>query len=135
MVVFIHAMQLDSRGKLKPKPKKYKGPGNLIHLDGGPNDLVALTHKCLRGKEKHTAQKNLGQALDLVSWLSDPGQLIFDPFAGRGTIGLACEVLGRQYIGCEIDADEVAKAALRPTDKDKQAVTRWSNDHVSKSNM
>ena len=29
-------------------------------------------------------------------------QLIFDPFMGSGTTGVACVQLGRKFIGCEI---------------------------------
>jgi site-specific DNA-methyltransferase (adenine-specific) len=53
----------------------------------------------LRGEDKHKAEKPLDQALDLVEWFSDEGETVFDPFAGSGTIGLACRILGRSYLG------------------------------------
>ena len=31
------------------------------------------------------------------------GQIIFDPFMGSGTTGVACVKTGRSFIGCEID--------------------------------
>jgi site-specific DNA-methyltransferase (adenine-specific) len=75
-----------------PKGKKrWNGPGNLTHL----------AHKCLRGDGKHPTEKPLDQALDLVSWFSDPGETVLDPCAGSGTVGVACAILGREFLGVE----------------------------------
>jgi DNA modification methylase len=68
---------------------------------------------CLRGEDKHKAEKPLDQALDLVSWFSDPDDWVFDPFAGRGTFGLACKILGRNYLGVELNPVEAQLAQAR----------------------
>jgi DNA modification methylase len=39
----------------------------------------------------------------LVTLLSEPEDLILDPFAGSGTTGVACLRLGRTFIGIEKD--------------------------------
>lgn len=83
--------------------KAWNGPGNLTHLQ----------HKCLRGEGKHRAEKPLDQALDLVSWFSDPGEIVLDPFAGSGTLGLSCAILGRNYVGFELDEKWVHHARAR----------------------
>lgn len=31
--------------------------------------------------------------------------IILDPFMGSGTTGVACNELGREFMGCEIDKD------------------------------
>lgn len=41
--------------------------------------------------------------MDLVSRLSKPGETVFDPFMGAGTTGVVSLVLGRKFIGCDID--------------------------------
>lgn len=79
--------------KRTPGKKAWNGPGNLTHLE----------HKCLRGAGKHRAEKPLDQCLDLVEWFSDEGETILDPCAGSGTVGLACAILGRSYVGFELD--------------------------------
>lgn len=103
--------------------KSWNGPGNLTHL----------AHKCLRGEGKHKTEKPLDQMLDLVSWFSDPGDLVFDPFAGRGTTALACLLLGRSCVALEIDPEEAARAQARIqdahegrlSDRDTERLGRW----------
>ena len=102
------------------------------HWNGsGMRDSAILQHKCLRGANKHKTEKPLDQALDLVAWYTDPGETVFDPFAGRGTIGLACRILGRKYVGTEIDRRECDLACARITnpalsDRDRARVSRWA---------
>lgn len=102
-----------------PGKKHWNGPGNL----------VAFQHLALRGESKHKCEKPLDQALDLVSWFSDLGESILDPFAGHGTLGLACRLLGRSYVGLEVDPDWATKAQVRLagplTDRDVERVRRW----------
>lgn len=38
----------------------------------------------------------------LLSWCSDSGEIVIDPFMGSGTTGAACAKLGREFIGIEI---------------------------------
>jgi site-specific DNA-methyltransferase (adenine-specific) len=47
----------------------------------------------------HPAQKPLEMVEDLVTWLSDEGDVVVDPFMGSGTTGVACVKLGRRFIG------------------------------------
>lgn len=100
--------------------KSWNGPGSLTHLN----------HKCLRGEGKHKAEKPLDQALDLVSWFTNPGDRVLDPCAGSGVMGLACKMLGREYVGYEISAEWAAKAKARiasPTlsERDAERHARW----------
>jgi DNA modification methylase len=107
----------------------------------GPGSLIGLSHLALRGEGKHKAEKPLDQCLDLVSWFSNPGELVFDPFAGRGTFGLACRILGRSYLGCEVNPEEHAKASARLasslSDRDRERLKRYcegaDNEDVSQS--
>ena len=42
-----------------------------------------------------------------------PGGIIFDPFAGSGTTLVAAKKLGRQFIGCDLNAGYVRLAKER----------------------
>ncbi|HTJ17763.1 MAG TPA: DNA methyltransferase [Steroidobacteraceae bacterium] len=98
-----HRQYVGPRGGRRPLAKRWNGPGNL----------TALLHSCLRGDDKNKAEKPLDQALDLVSWFTEPGETVFDPYAGRATIGLACRLLGRGYVGFEIRQREFQRAKAR----------------------
>lgn len=54
----------------------------------------------------HWGQNESGIA-DLVNGLTEPGQLVVDPFLGGGTSAVVCRDLGRRFIGCDIDAAAV----------------------------
>lgn len=66
------------------------------------------------GKKRiHPTQKHLDVIRSLVEIHSNEGDLVFDPFAGSGTTGLACIYTGRKFIGAEIDKKYYDKAAVR----------------------
>ena len=48
----------------------------------------------------------------IIGRLTDPGDLVFDPFLGGGTTAVAAKQLGRRFIGHEID-EGVAQIARR----------------------
>lgn len=55
--------------------------------------------------------------IELMRWCIElttkRGDIIFDPFMGSGTTGVACMQLGRNFIGCEIDPAYYAIAEKR----------------------
>lgn len=60
----------------------------------------------------HPAKKPTGLFEELVEILSNPGDLVLDPFAGVGTTAVACHKLGRNHISFEKDKkfyDEAVK--------------------------
>lgn len=103
----------------RPGAKRWNGPGNLVSLE----------HTRLTGEDKHRAEKPLDQALDLVAWFSDPGECVFDPRAGAGTIGLACRILGRDFVGVERQSEWAAHGQARLlaplSARDSDRFARW----------
>ena len=61
----------------------------------------------------HPAQKPVELFKSLILDSSHPGDLVFDPFMGSGTTGVAAVQLGRRFIGCEIDPVYFAIAEKR----------------------
>ncbi len=51
----------------------------------------------------HPTQKNLYLMESLVKIHSNPTNIVFDPFMGSGTTGVACKNLNRNFIGIEKD--------------------------------
>jgi len=53
--------------------------------------------------EGHPCPKPLAWMLWLIKKATLPGETVLDPFMGSGTTGVACKMLGRNFIGIEID--------------------------------
>ncbi len=72
---------------------------------------------------KHPTQKPLALIEQCLSASTLPGDRIFDPFAGSASTGVASLMLGRHFVGCEIDAQfaRLASKRLRETDTESSA--------------
>jgi hypothetical protein len=118
-VLVWHAQNVGARGGVKPKAKRWNGPGSLTHFE----------RRALRGQYKHPTEKPLDLALDLVSWFSDPNEAVIDPCAGAGTTALACRLLGRDCVALERDEQWATHAAGRVrgplTDRDRVRAEEW----------
>jgi site-specific DNA-methyltransferase (adenine-specific) len=55
----------------------------------------------------HPTQKPLFLIQKLIELVTNPGDLVLDPFAGSGTTALACKELGRNYICIEKEREYV----------------------------
>ena len=51
----------------------------------------------------HPMPRHLNYVRWLTRWWSEPGDIVIDPFMGSGTTGVACAMLGRKFIGIEIE--------------------------------
>jgi site-specific DNA-methyltransferase (cytosine-N4-specific) len=56
-----------------------------------------------------------------IRFLTQPGQIVLDPFAGSNVTGQEAERLGRKWLSVELNADYVAGSRLRFTDTDVAA--------------
>lgn len=61
----------------------------------------------------HPTQKPLYVMTWIIRNYTPPGCIVFDPFMGSGTTGVAAVQLGRNFIGCEIDPGYFAIAKRR----------------------
>ena len=61
----------------------------------------------------HPTQKPIRLFECLVADFTKPGDVVFDPFAGSGTTGVAAMRLGRKFVGIELDPRHAATARRR----------------------
>jgi DNA modification methylase len=61
----------------------------------------------------HPTQKPLRVLRHLIRLASRPGDLVYDPFAGVGSTGVAAVELGRRFLGVELDERYAAAAVTR----------------------
>lgn len=86
-------------------------PGKTAPI-GGKSVYYQATRE--RGLTRaHDTAKPLALMLDVVADFSDPGELVLDPFAGSGTTGVACRMLGRRFLGWELNPEYHAIATRR----------------------
>lgn len=69
-------------------------------------------------KGKHPCAKPVELMAHIISASSKPGAVVFDPFMGGGSTGIAAQMLGRDFIGCEMNADyfEITQERLSQRD-------------------
>lgn len=84
-----------------------------IAKHGGPWPGV-YRHPVLQRDKHHMVGKPTPLLEELVQWV-EPGGIVFDPFMGSGTAGVAAINQGRRFVGCEIDDHyfEVARARIQ----------------------
>ena len=75
---------------------------------------IAPPNKIEKILGKHPTQKPLALVERCIQAASNVGDLIFDPFMGSGTTGVAALRNGRKFCGCEMDGEffELAKKRL-----------------------
>jgi len=76
-----------------------------------PTDVI---YAARTDNEFHPTEKPVDLMLQVVKWTRGG---VCDPFMGSGTTGVACAILGRPFIGCEIDPKHFATAVKRISDE------------------
>ena len=64
----------------------------------------------------HPARMPLGLASFFIEFLTEPGDLVLDPFAGSNTTGFCAEKLGRKWIAIEANEDYGEQSKIRFSD-------------------
>lgn len=73
-------------------------------------DVIEWTYS---GNKLHPTQKPLSALMPLIETFSKPGDIVLDPFTGSGSTLIAARMLGRSYVGVELDAEYHAVATER----------------------
>lgn len=110
--------QKEPYGTLKPtvKIKHYGKTVRTIseNTDGSRFPTSVQTWSKPNYNSPHPTAKPIKACEWLVSTYSDENDMVFDPFMGSGTTGIACNNLKRKFIGCEIDLEyfNIAKSLV-----------------------
>ncbi len=80
-----------------------------------PRQGVTFFEFAVRGEmPDHPSPKPIEYMRKLITRVTEPGDVVLDPFTGSGTTGVACAMEGRDFIGIEIDPEyfKIAKARI-----------------------
>ncbi|WP_298577882.1 site-specific DNA-methyltransferase [uncultured Luteimonas sp.] len=105
-----------------PGKRHFKGPnaGNLSGnpLGKNPEDVWGIPNVKSNHVEKtdHPCQFPVGLIERLVLALTNPGDLVFDPFAGVASAGVAAAIHGRRFLGAELNPSYVQTGVQRIND-------------------
>jgi site-specific DNA-methyltransferase (adenine-specific) len=91
MILYGHKGRRALNGGRDANIMQFKRTGNKLHPTEKPVDLIEY----------------------LVGKSTQKGELVFDPFMGSGTTGVACKNLGRDFVGIELDSTYYGTARQR----------------------
>jgi len=92
--------------------------GKCVKINNcGTSDILSVPNVKMKGedgKNLHDTEKPIGLMEILIGNSSKENEVVLDPFMGIGSAGIACQNLGRQFIGIEIDNHyyEIAKQRI-----------------------
>ncbi len=102
----------------------YDENGNNLNNPNGknPGDVFFINPQPFT--KAHFATFPFELPAKIISCACPPGGLVLDPFFGAGTVGLAAEKLGRQWIGIELNEEyiKIARARLNPYSNERLEV-------------
>jgi site-specific DNA-methyltransferase (adenine-specific) len=78
---------------------------------------------------KHPTQKPLGVLARLIRASTQPNAWILDPFSGSATTGIAANLLGRRYLGLEIEEEFLAMSKARREELENRVIR---NDYLAR---
>jgi site-specific DNA-methyltransferase (cytosine-N4-specific) len=88
-------------------------PPNLLEIANTTSIDPYLDRCRAAGLEPHPARFPLALPDFLVRLLTEPGDLVLDPFAGSNVTGQVAESLQRRWAACELSGEYVAGSRLR----------------------
>ncbi len=97
------------RRKTRPTHTGHIDAGHYVSQDGGPRlmrSVIDVPNE--HGRALHPTQKPLGILAPLIAYSVPPGGLIVDPFVGSGSTGIAASMLGRRWLGAELNPEYIA---------------------------
>lgn len=93
-------------------PKVFDLPRVFGLANTGSRDFYTSTCR-ERDVERHPARMQPGLAAFFVELLTDPGDLVLDPFAGSNTTGFVAELLSRRWAAVDANAEYAEHSKIR----------------------
>ena len=90
--------------------KYYRRRNNMAGANPGDVWQFSHIHYCSRERERHPTQKPEALMARIIRASSRPGDVMLDPFVGSGTSCRVAQVLGRRYIGIDLNPDYIRMA-------------------------
>jgi site-specific DNA-methyltransferase (adenine-specific) len=84
---------------------------------------------------KHQTQKPLGVLARLIQASTQPGAWILDPFSGSATTGIAANLLGRKYLGLEIEDEFLLMSKARREEIENINIRRDYLERLAKAKI
>ncbi len=114
---FTHSTETIIWAAKNKNSKHYFNYEEMRKLNKGKQMKTVWTIAAPNGKEKgfgkHPTQKPLQLLERIVLASTKVGDLIFDPFAGSSTTGIAAIKLNRSFVGCELEDEYISLSIKR----------------------
>lgn len=88
-------------------------PGNLIQRGNNESNSSYIRLSKQLGRKIHPARFPSALPEFFITFLTDPGDLVLDPFAGSNTTGAVAEQLERRWIAIEKNRDYIEDSRVR----------------------
>jgi site-specific DNA-methyltransferase (cytosine-N4-specific) len=101
---------------IKPTFANNKGgsiPPNLIECGNNESNSRYIKESKEQGRKVHPARFPAELPRFFIQFLTEPGELVLDPFAGSNTTGAVAEQVGRRWITIEKDKTYASDSELR----------------------
>lgn len=84
---------------------------------------------------KHPTQKPISVLARLIQASTEPGAWILDPFNGSATTGIAANLLGRRYLGLEMEEEFLSISKARREEIENTAIRNEYLDKLAKAKI
>jgi site-specific DNA-methyltransferase (adenine-specific) len=84
---------------------------------------------------KHPTQKPLPVLARIIQASTQPGAWILDPFNGSATTGIAASLLGRRYLGLELEPDFLSMSKARREELENLQIRGEYLDRLAKAKI
>jgi DNA modification methylase len=110
------AKQRPSGHNITAKFRKDKGgsiPSNLISRGNNESNSIYMKRLAELGEKAHPARFPAAIPEFFINFLTEPGDIVIDPFAGSNTTGFVAERLDRRWLSVEINRHYAEASEVR----------------------